>query len=256
MKYKFYYKSDIGTARPSNQDCAYAKCLKTRIGESFMGIVCDGMGGLSSGEIASQTVVGIFSDWFDNEFRYILSGDGLFPNICCQWSGLIKSAHKQLTAYITNSGSELGTTLSVLLIVNGCYYAAQIGDSRIYMCRDNLAQQVTNDHSYVADLARNGLITFDEASVSTEKNVLTRCIGSMDEFAPDFYTGEVCGGDFFLISSDGFHGGIVAREMSVIVENINSSDIKEVKNRLERRIEQKKQHGERDNITALCVKVV
>lgn len=107
---------------------------------------------------------------------------------------------------IGNFDKTMKTTLSAFLIIDGKFYAAQVGDSRIYLFRDNTAFQITSNHSYVAELAEKGLMTFDEAKVAEKKNFLTRCIGNMSDFSPDFYSGEVFGGDCFSISSDGFHG--------------------------------------------------
>lgn len=256
MKFDFYIKSEIGAVRKSNQDSAFAGSLRTRQGKTFFGIVCDGVGGLSEGEFASRTTVSLFSDWYNKEFKQIVYSADLFGEIRTQWSELMSKARDALIKHEEKSNSSMGTTLSALLIAGGKYYAAQVGDSRIYLYRDGSAVQITADHSYVAELAEKGLMTFDEANVAPNKNILTRCIGDMCEFSPDFYTGEVLAGDCFSISSDGFHGGIIASEMNLILKDIFSYNGRKMRRSVDEKIANKMQMGEKDNITAICVKTL
>lgn len=255
MKFSFHSSSNIGAVRETNQDYIYSKEISTNVGKAYMGIVCDGMGGLSSGEVASTTAVNIFADWFKKEFKYVLSGDNLFEALKNQWDKLISDARTQLVQYSSFSGQKMGTTLSVLLIVSDKFYAAQIGDSRIYLLREGNLTRVTTDHSYVMELASRGLMTYDEANLAKEKNVLTRCLGSMDAFGADYYEGSVYENDFFLISSDGFHGGKTDAEMCDIITRIYNCTDHERKYVLEEAIEQKILGGERDNISAVCVRL-
>ncbi|MGN0639340.1 MAG: PP2C family protein-serine/threonine phosphatase [Oscillospiraceae bacterium] len=254
MKFDYYIKSEIGIVRQSNQDSAFAGTIRTRQGKSFFGIVCDGMGGLSEGEYASRTIVNLFADWYINDFRKIADRADLFGEIRTQWSELMSKARDAFIMHEEKSNSSMGTTLSALLIAGGKYYAAQVGDSRIYLYRDGSAVQITSDHSYVAELAEKGLMTYDEANVAPNKNILTRCIGNMCEFSPDFYSGEVLEGDCFSISSDGFHGGIIASEMNRILEDIFSSNGRKMRHSLDEKVSEKMKMGEKDNITAICVK--
>lgn len=256
MKFNFYAKSDIGAVRSSNQDSVFARSRSTRAGRAFLGIVCDGMGGLSDGEFASKTVVDLFSNWFSKELKQTLLSDDLFGELCSQWSALMCRARAVFSEHIGDSDKVMGTTLSVLLIIGGQYYAAQVGDSRIYLYRNGTALQITSDHSYVAELAQKGLMTYDEASVAPNKNILTRCIGNMCEFSPDFYTGEVFAGDCFFLSSDGFHGGIIASGINEILGYIFSADGRIMRKRLDEQIVKKMKSGESDNITAVCLKVI
>ncbi|MGN1119996.1 MAG: PP2C family protein-serine/threonine phosphatase, partial [Oscillospiraceae bacterium] len=205
MDFQYYIKSDIGTTRSENQDSAYAHSLVTNSGEAFLGIVCDGMGGLSHGEAASRDTVRFFAEWFEEEFRYIIAQGDISELIAAQWSQLITAANDHLRSCSAHFGS-MGTTLSVILIFCGRYYAAQIGDSRIYLLNGETAVQVTRDHSLVSEQIASGLLTEEEARSSPDKNVITRCIGVMEDVSADFYTNTVSGGVSFLICSDGFHG--------------------------------------------------
>lgn len=256
MKFHYFVRSEIGAVRNSNQDCAFADSLKTHGGKTFFGIVCDGMGGLSDGEFASKTVVRLFSDWYRNEFKHALFDEDIFGKIRVQWYELMNRARDILAEHIGSSDRMTGTTLSVLLIAGGKYFAAQVGDSRIYLFRNQSATQITADHSYVAELAEKGLMTFDEANVDPNKNILTRCIGNMCEFYPDFYSGDVQAGDCFSISSDGFHGGFIASELNDILSEIFSSDGSKMRRLMDEKISDKMRSGESDNITVICVKIL
>lgn len=254
MKFDFCIKSEIGVVRQSNQDSAFADRIRIHKDKSFFGIVCDGMGGLSEGEYASRTVVNLFADWYADDFKKIADSADLFEEIRIQWSELMSKARDAFVNREETTHSSMGTTLSALLIVGGKYYAAQVGDSRIYLYRDGSAVQITSDHSYVAELAEKGLMTFDEANVAPNKNILTRCIGNMCEFSPDFYSGDVLAGDCFSISSDGFHGGIIASEMNRILKDIFLSNGRKMRHSLDEKVSEKMKMGEKDNITAICVK--
>lgn len=253
MNYNYYLKTDIGTTRDSNQDSVYAGTVKTPLGNAFMGVVCDGMGGLSNGEFASRTVLNFFQNWFLNEFVCNMPLSYISEFVFSQWWVLIDKANNVLLELSEDSGEQMGTTLSVLLIINGEYYAAQVGDSRIYLRTNENVSQVTNDHSYVMEQVQKGMMTETEARLSEKRNVLTRCIGAVKETVGDFYNGAVQSGDSFLISSDGFHGGTSLKEIGAILTELNSCKHSKVEKTLNNYIDFRKNAGEKDNITAVVV---
>lgn len=253
MNYNYCFKSDIGTTRDSNQDSVYAGTVKTSLGNAFLGVVCDGMGGLSNGEIASRTVANIFRDWFLNEFVSNMLVSHISDFIFDQWRELINKANITLLEISRGSGEQMGTTLSVLLIINKKYYAAQIGDSRIYYLTNKNILQITDDHSYVMEQVKKGLMTETEARLSGRRNVLTRCIGAVREVYGDFYSGEVQSGDSFLISSDGFHAKASLEEIGTILTTINLGKHNKIEKTLSDYIAFRKSAGEKDNITAIVV---
>lgn len=252
---EYYAHSDIGTTRSANQDAVFAACRRTRAGQAFLGVVCDGMGGLEAGEVASSETIGLFRDWFLGETGNIAGTDELFRTLRIKWGDLICNAREYLRAYSDEHNAQLGTTLSALLIIGGRYYAAQIGDSRIYLFRDGVPHRITEDHSYVWTQVTRGLMTVDEAAVSKEKNILTRCIGNMEDFSADYYTGEVRIGDCFTISSDGFHGGLLEGEVNALLSGIFAENGRRMRSRAVEAVEEKKRRGEKDNISVVCVRV-
>lgn len=253
MTFAYYFKSDIGTTRDSNQDCVYADTVKTPLGVMFLGVVCDGMGGFSKGEFASRTVVDTFRNWFENGLTVCADPSDFSNVILKQWTELIERSNNALREMAQNFGEKMGTTLSALLIANGEYYAAQVGDSRIYHCSGDLLKQVTTDHSYVMEQVRKGMMTESEARLSRRRNVLTRCIGVEKSVIGDFFHGGVISGDSFLISSDGFHGGVPEDKIREILIGLNARKRREAEQRIKKFIETRKKSGEKDNITALVV---
>lgn len=255
MTFAYYCKSDIGTTRDSNQDCVYAGVVKTSVGEAFLGVVCDGMGGLSRGELASKTVAETFQNWFENDMpRY--AGSESFVNIVFeQWRALVEKTNNALIELSQNFGEQMGTTLSALLIFNGAYYAVQVGDSRIYRCSGNSLTQITTDHSYVMEMVNKGMMTVSEARFSRKRNVLTRCIGVVKNCFGDYFNGEIQNGDSFLISSDGFHGGVPEENIREVLKNLTIHKRREAGRRINKFIAERKKMGEKDNITALVVTV-
>lgn len=253
MKFDHQMKTDIGTTRKSNQDFLCAETVETAFGEAFLGIICDGMGGLSFGELASRTTAGYFTDWFQSEFRYIMSTENLFANLQSQWNGLIEAANRDLLAFGAANGCQIGTTLSALLLFNGSYYVAQIGDSRVYRGKSSEFLRITSDHSVVAEMTGKGLLTKDEARVSSKRNALTRCVGAMRQTSADYFTGSAENGAFFVLSSDGFHGRIREDRLSAWFSGYERLSTKKQGSALEKMIREKKRIGEKDNISVLTV---
>lgn len=253
MKYKYYLKSDIGIVRKQNQDSGFAYTASVPTGQAFFGGVCDGMGGMADGEIASGYVAARLHSWFSECFPAISVCQELGAELFRQWGELINECSGAIAEMGQSNNAPSGTTLSLLLIFNGRFYAAQIGDSRIYSCSDGSFVQVTKDHSYVHDMVDKGLMTDDEAVSSTQRNILTRCIGYTDNVQADYYIGTVKKGDWFLVSSDGFHGGTEPAELFSMLGGKNKLTAQKLRARVRAAIERRKTQGERDNITALAV---
>lgn len=256
MGFFWVKKTDIGTTRSVNQDCIYANSIKTQIGHAFFGVVCDGVGGLSDGEIASNTVVSLFSSWFEEEFKYILSDKNVTENVIMQWEKLIDTAQQQIGAIIKANGASMGTTLSALLIIGDNYIAAQIGDSRIYRYNSESITNITTDHSVVMEMVQKGLMTYDEASTSKKKNMITRCIGPANNIIADYFCGLVRKNDCFFLSSDGFHGGLPSKLLNNMVVTISKEKNKKIEKMIDLAFEYKKSIGEKDNISLIYIKII
>lgn len=251
MKYKYYIRSECGNFRNSNQDSVYANVVQTRCGAAFLGVVCDGMGGLSHGELASSMLASFFSEWFEDEFKYILNSDVNENVIFAQWAQLIAAANRNIIQHSEEMDCSMGTTISALLLFNGRYFAAQIGDSRIYSVIGEELVQITADHSLVSDLNKAGLITENEMKVDKRRNILTRCVGIDHTVNADYYCGDSAGAAF-LVCSDGFYGAMRNLDSEMLIKQILVS--KNFKKNADYAIDKRIESGEKDNLSVLAVK--
>ena len=255
MNYRYYLKSDIGTTHAVNQDSAFAQVKNTALGKAFIGVVCDGMGGMSDGEYASGLVSGAFMDWF-REFSPCNSDGRMQERLFADWDVLISRCNDELYRLGVRQHAAMGTTLSALLILDGGYYITQLGDSRVYHRSGGSLAQLTRDHSYVMDMVQKGMMTEREAVSSKQRNILTKCVGCAADIAADLYSGCVSQGDVFLMSTDGFHSGTGLEAINRIIGADSAVKRSGLKGCILSAIKERKKNGEKDNITALAVQVV
>lgn len=260
MTFKTDAHTDIGPKKSVNQDALLIKQAKSKnMGQICMACLCDGMGGLSCGEVASATLVDRVDGWFNRELPQILAAENnttqledyscemdYWGRIELQWNGLAEEINKKLGEYGSSKGIMLGTTITLLLIMNDKYLVMSIGDSRVYRIEGENIEQITHDHSYIQREMDAGRMTPEEALNSKEKSVLLQCVGASKEIKPDFFRGETKKGVCFLLCSDGLWRKLEGKE---IVENVaKKSGIKELVNLV-------KDRGETDNISGLVVRV-
>ena len=229
------YETDAGIKKDVNQDSLLLKLLKNETEEILLAVLCDGMGGMERGELASATVVQAFDQWFRDMF---IRGNGLekLENVQRQWQTLLEELNAQLLRYGKKQGIALGTTATaILLSSNGSYLIGHIGDTRIYRMKEKIIQ-ITEDHSYA-------------------ENVLLQCVGINRFLRPQFTYGFVQKGESILLCSDGFRHMITEQE---IYENLYSrecADEQKMKRQLRKLIELNKKRRETDNISAILIKV-
>lgn len=228
------YKNDPNKDSFGASDCKRdAACLFA---------VCDGMGGIQLGEIASLTAVKTlakYADDFDLHLdEYIADANRL---VCDE-------AHSR-------NLRRIGTTLAALSICGETALAYNIGDSRVYLFRDGLLTQLSEDHTQVQALLKYGVITEDEALQHPGKHVLTQHIGiPPGELQIEPYAAEpiaLKSGDVFLLCSDGLTDMLTDDEIHGILSGGGDLD-----SRKERLIERALGNGGRDNVTVVLVTAV
>lgn len=247
------YNTDVGIRKKVNQDSLCIK--KALIGEKkvLMAVICDGMGGLSKGELASATVVRAFSDWFQEELPHVYQN---VDRIREQWGRLIRQCNDKLWNYGRQNGVQLGTTLTVLLLLDKeKYLIAHVGDSRAYEVGGQILQ-ITEDQSYVAREIKRGNMTKEQALVDAKRNVLLQCIGASSVVEPVYYEGEIKANAGFLLCSDGFRHKVEEYEILQSLLGLNRIDKTSINITLKNLVEVNKNRGEADNITAIYVKQV
>lgn len=254
MRFLTAVHTDIGIRKKTNQDSALILEAKTDFGNVLLTVICDGMGGLAKGEVASSTVIQAFSRWFEKDFPKILVLDDPTDKIFDSWEKLVLECNNKISAYARSNGISMGTTLNVLLFAKGRYYIINIGDTRAYCITDSL-HQLTKDQTFVQREMDMGRMTPEEAKVSPQRNVLLQCIGASDFIQPDFFSGDYFTGQVFMQCSDGFRHIITGDE---IYQYFNPQALVNEQAMLDNSVyltELNKYRREQDNITVLLIKV-
>lgn len=194
---EFAARSDVGLVRSNNQDSAYA-------GPHLL-VVADGMGGAAGGDIASSIAVGTLAG---------LDGEALGPDEAIEaLKEAIARAHTQIVERAHNDPelSGLGTTVTAILRAGNAMAMAHIGDSRAYLLRDGVVDQVTTDHSFVQHLVDTGRLSAADAEHHPKRSMLLRVLGDVDADVPvDISAREMKLGDRWLLCTDGL-SAVVAR---------------------------------------------
>ena len=256
MKFQIAYHSDIGNTKKVNQDSVGFKEIEFDERRYAMAVVCDGMGGLQKGEMASATVVKNLLEWFENEFPSV-NNDFEYASIQRELEDKITKCNRALNDYGADEGLQLGTTLSALLMRDdGQYLIANVGDSSIYLVNREGAVQLTQDQTFRAREIMNNRMTVEEAKESKYKNVLTQCIGVNENLEILFYRGKALAGEFFVACSDGFRHFLSETDLyNSLFEVVDSDNEEEWKQKLIDITESNKQKGEKDNISSVILKI-
>ncbi len=195
--------TDVGCVRDENQDSV----LLVRGGCGSAGeplgsllIVADGMGGHRGGSTASRTAVECIRDY------YTAHCHGTPQSVL---AGAVRAANQAIQALAARHPEYqgMGTTVSVLLLQGDRAFVAHVGDSRIYRLRDGQLQQLTQDHTVVAEMLQAGLISAEQARAHPDRNLISRAVGTRPQVEAQVgaMEGEIRPGDRFLACSDGLH---------------------------------------------------
>jgi PPM family protein phosphatase len=203
--------------------------------------VADGMGGARGGEIASRVAATALGESVDG------SGEARVV-------ALIQEANRQVyeRAREDSDASGMGTTITVALFENGIVSIGHVGDSRAYLIRDRKVDQLTEDHSLVAELVRTGRLSPEEAETHPQRSVITRALGTDPDVDVDTFSVEAKAGDLFLICSDGLTSMVDDEAILDVVES-RRDDLDTTAKEL---IAAANRSGGEDNITVVFFEVV
>ncbi len=236
-------KSDVGKAREMNQDSFFVSDLEKD--EVKLYILADGMGGYKGGEVASSLAVTCVKNYIFNNFSKL-------PKEKDEILSLINSSIEYANMVVYEKSQEIeeykdmGTTLDVAIIYNNKVYIGHVGDSRIYRVRKNIIRKLTQDHSYVEKLVRDGEITKEEAYNHPNKNMLLKAVGCNSLVKPDVFYKGFLKGDILLMCSDGLTNMLKESEIYNILLNNPEEPEKAL-------IDGANKEGGLDNITAIIV---
>jgi protein phosphatase len=231
--------SDVGKVREINED--YFGSFHGNYGELL--IVCDGMGGHKGGEIASRLSVESIKNHFESVNNSFNPVKELQASIQAANDTLIDAAKKDPTL------NEMGSTVVITLLQNDKAYTANLGDSRIYLCRDGEIKQLTKDHSLVQQMVDSRMISQEEAKHHPQKNVITRSLGIGLQTEPEISVGfNLKDGDIFIQCSDGLTTFVNDEE---ILKIVSDESVQDAANNL---VELANKRGGEDNITVQIAK--
>ena len=251
MRFIATVNSDVGIAKTINQDSVLLKHASSAKGEVLMAVVCDGMGELDKGELASKTVIMEFADWFERELPYELEMPDL-EVIGAKWALMLKNLNVRLAAYGAHCGTELGTTFTGILFVGEEYVCVHVGDSRLYYIGGDI-KQLTTDQTFIAREISSGRMTEEEAKTDKRRNVLLQCVGASKEIEPQVLRGRTEKG-VYMLCSDGFRHVITEEEMLESLAPINLMNKKAMNGNARYLIDRIKARRERDNISVVLIK--
>lgn len=255
MNYFGSASTDVGIVKKTNQDSVCVKIAEfENKGQVVLALICDGMGGLEKGELASATLIRRFSSWFEKELPKRIA-EFSWNDVSVEWTRIIREQNEKLLQYGKSINVNLGTTFSGLLIVDGKYMIAHVGDSRIYEIADSVSC-LTEDQTFINREIKAGRMTQQEAATHPKRNMLLQCVGASRVVNPDIIFGTVKPNSVYMLCSDGFRHVLTNGEM---YENFNPSKINSIesmKKSSDYLIDVIKKRNERDNITVALLKSV
>jgi serine/threonine protein phosphatase PrpC len=208
-------KTDLGLVRENNEDkfdWLEPEAEETLAARGWLYAVADGMGGHSSGQIASEMALKtLLRAYFSGRYSDIRTA--LTAGIRAA-NSLVWEAGRRIPGR-----TGMGTTITALVLHDDQAIIGHVGDSRAYLFRDNALEQITEDHSWVAEQVRAHLLTEQEAEESPFRNIITRSIGAEEHVEPELFEVRLQAGDVFLLCSDGLTGVVSPNEMETILRN-------------------------------------
>ncbi len=237
---KTFSITNIGKKRKLNQDYVYSSEQAVgRLDNLFL--VADGMGGHNAGDYASrvtvETMVEKIADSKEEDTAKI------FEEAIGAANALVRKQSKEVPEL-----EGMGTTVVAATFRGNVLSVANVGDSRLYVISEHKLQQITRDHSWVAEMVQRGGLKSDEARNHPQKNIITRAIGAEDTVKMDFFTVHLNEGDKVLMCTDGLTNMLEDEEIRMILEG--ARDLVEQAGEL---VEAANENGGRDNISVILI---
>ena len=244
---RFHAMTDAGKVRAHNEDAVFAD------GKNGIFAVADGVGGRAAGEVASALTIQTIEEAIP-ALRKLMDQYAKDPiwerrnAVIIALDQLCQDASKR----VFDEGEKLGrkgmtTTVVVMLVSSGTAFLAHVGDSRAYLVREGLIQQLTEDHSMVNELVRSGKMNYAEARKSKYRNVITRAVGLYPKVQADVMSIDILAGDRVVLCSDGLSDPVSAKHIEAIA---CQNDVNTATNAL---IQAALDAGAPDNVTVAVV---
>ncbi len=235
-------KTDIGIVRTNNEDSIFVS--NEAIGNlPNLYIVADGMGGHKAGEVASSKSIEFFCQYAQNNISDNMELlDFIISAMTFANDSVKEIAELDMTCF------GMGTTFTTVVISQNKAFIGHIGDSRVYLIRDNKIEQLTSDHSYVNELVKAGQITAEEAKYHPERNKITRVLGMVSPILADGKICEILPGDQLFLCSDGVTTMLEDDELlNILLQPTDSSS------KVESIINEANRRGGNDNSSVILI---
>jgi len=257
MRLDIAASSDIGRRKKENED-SFGVFLKDSPGnqlftEGALLVVADGLGGHMGGEIASKLAVSIVKDVTKETIpQPDVEGNSDNPLLALleRYVKMANASVYQTNKDMNTGGKPMGTTLVTALVSPRKIHISNVGDSRVYHIRDADILMRTEDHSWVDEQVKMGLMSKSEAEVDARRNVVTRSVGTCDDVEVDSYVWHVVPGDWILVCSDGLIN--MVKDEVIVAEFARGGTAASIVHHL---IDMANENGGKDNITAIAVNI-
>ncbi|MDQ5983603.1 MAG: Protein phosphatase PrpC [Eubacteriales bacterium SKADARSKE-1] len=239
---KIYGKTDTGVVRKTNQDSFNFGVIN----ESFVwAVVCDGVGGNNSGDVASHLATEVVQKKINDVYRENMTDDEI--------KSLLSSCIEFASSEIFNKSNEkqeyfgMRTTIVLVAVRNDIIHVAHVGDSRAYLISENSIKQLTVDHSIVQELVKKGEITTEEAKNHPKKNIITRSLGAQSDVEVDYVQQNFPKDSAILVCTDGLSNYMEKQELLNYFKDLEGQQL------VDSLINYANDMGGNDNITALVI---
>ena len=244
---RYTARTDVGLKRENNEDYLYAKNYDQN---NALFIVCDGLGGYSSGEVASKVAVNCIKDNFEQDLEKLQSLQD--EEIQKYIKELIQKANEKIfSMQMSNPKYKgMGTTVVLVVKINNVMYYSSVGDSRLYYIdkESQTIDQITIDDTYVNELIKKKIIDKSEASTHPQKHVLTKALGIFNTIEAEVNTLSKSEG-FLLLCSDGLTNMLKNED---ILQKVTSTNFMTLSDEL---VDSANRNGGTDNVTVVVVEI-
>ena len=256
--------SDIGPRKQSNQDSCCVLVSRYALNNSpdvytdtALLAVCDGVGGLDSGEVASASVINWLTSWFERDYPKLINGyhadkEALFNAVQAAWDANFMLLNNDLAVHGSNKGARMGTTCTAILLFDGSFLIGHIGDTRVYRFRDGEMEILTNDQTWVAQEVERGNIPPEKARFHPKRNIILQSVGTQPDLDPEFSRGNYQLGDAYMVCCDGYRNELFDDELIGAFGSLEQADDSAVEAACTSLGRLVLERGERDNVTAVA----
>lgn len=240
--FKVFSQSDVGLVRKSNEDACRCGVFSSN---AAWAVVCDGMGGVNGGNVASSIAVQKISETILDGFRQGMSGEAVRELLASSIASANRAVHEMAGSDVTLTG--MGTTVVAAVVSGAVVHVAHAGDSRAYLLLPGGIRRLTTDHSVVQEMVDKGDITEQQARIHPQKNVITRALGVESSLRIDYIETEAPAGCRLLICTDGLTNYMEEDQISDLAGKYAGNEL------TEKLVALAKSAGGGDNITVVVL---